>query len=173
MDICTLSSRFIEPRVRYKGMKTFIIGRKAKKVYREVKMHVCYKKLREIKLFWRLRPVSKSNWHPSFKIDEIKIFLATKPIYVWKFSCLAVWNVNLENHIKCTFSLLAILSFYPYNIQSIPIHQEKKQLFQSSELQPWKNFRNPEFWILWNFWTFSNLEISLGPAERTWCGLPA
>jgi len=38
---------------------------------------------------------------------------------------------------------LAILSFYPYNIQSISIHQEKKQLFQSSELQPWKNFRNP------------------------------
>ena len=27
-----LSSRFIEPRVRYTGMKTFIIGRKVKKV---------------------------------------------------------------------------------------------------------------------------------------------
>ena len=120
-------------------------------------MHLCYKKLREIKLFWRLRPVSKSNWHPSFKIDEIKIFLATKPIYVWKFSCLAVWNVNLENHIKCTFSLLAILSFYPYNIQSIPIHQEKKQLFQSSELQPWKNFRNPEFQ---DFMKFLNVQQS-------------
>ena len=126
MDICTLSSRFIEPRVRYKGMKTFIIGRKAKKVYREVKMHVCYKKLREIKLFWRLRPVSKSNWHPSFKIDEIKIFLATKPIYVWKFSCLAVWNVSLENHIECTFFLIGnfVILSLQYTINSNPPGKE-------------------------------------------------
>jgi len=57
-------------------------------------------------------------------------------------------NVNLENHIECTYFLFGNLSFYPYNIQSISIHQEKKRLFQSSELQPWKNFRNPEFWIL-------------------------
>ena len=89
-------------------------------------MHLCYKKLREIKLFWRLRPVSKSNWHPGFKIGKIKNISRHKTNLCSKVFMPCSVKCEFGKSHECTFFLFGnfVILSLQYTINSNPPGKE-------------------------------------------------